>query len=175
MYTQAKASQARTGLRLGVTAVLLAGFAVLALAFPLARHQESAASELPPVNFHILQPGKSAVIEGIEVLPFRVPHQTHEISLGLKINHAGKQILFSGDSAWSELFVEHARGVDLFLCECSFFDQGTGNHVRFIELANALPRLECKKLMLTHLGEEMLARKKELAVAMAEDGMVIEI
>ena len=135
----------------------------------------SPASELPPVNFHILQPGKSAVIEGIEVLPFRVPHQTHEISLGLKINHAGKQILFSGDSAWSELFVEHARGVDLFLCECSFYDQGTGSHVRYIELLDALPQLECKKLVLTHLGEEMLARKKELAVAMAEDGMVIEI
>jgi ribonuclease BN (tRNA processing enzyme) len=133
------------------------------------------ASELPPVNYHILNPGKSAVIEGIEVLPFRVPHQTHEISLGLKIQFAGKQILFSGDSAWSEIFIEHARGVDLFLCECSFYDQGTGNHVRYVELLKSLPRLECKKVVLTHLGEEMLARKKELALAVAEDGMVIEI
>ena len=29
--------------------------------------------------------------------------------------------------------------------------------------------------VLTHLGEEMLARKEELAVVVAEDGMVIEI
>jgi len=76
----------------------------------------STASELPPVDYHILQPGKPAVIEGIQVFPFRVPHQTHEISLGLKIQSAGKPILFSGDSAWSELFIEHARGVDFFLC-----------------------------------------------------------
>lgn len=135
----------------------------------------STASELPPVDYHILHPGKSAVIEGIEVLPFRVPHQTHEISLGLKIQCAGKQILFSGDSAWSEIFIEHARGVDFFLCECSFYDQAAGNHVRYVELLKALPRLECKKLVLTHLGEEMLARKKDLAVTVAEDGMVIEI
>ncbi len=135
----------------------------------------STASELPPVDYAVLHPGKPAVIEGIAVLPFRVPHQTHEISLGLKIQFAGKQILFSGDSAWSEIFIEHARGVDLFLCECSFYDQGTGNHVRYIELLAALPRLECKKLVLTHLGEEMLARKEELAVTVAEDGMVIEI
>lgn len=135
----------------------------------------STASELPSVDYHILHPGKSAVIEDIEVLPFRVPHQTHEVSLGLKINCGGKQILFSGDSAWSDLFIEHARGVDLFLCECSFYDQGTGNHVRYVELLNVLPRLECKKIMLTHLGEEMLARKKELALPVAEDGMVIEI
>ncbi|MBI1997952.1 MAG: MBL fold metallo-hydrolase [Deltaproteobacteria bacterium] len=135
----------------------------------------SPAGELPPVRFHVLEPEKLDAVEGIEVLPFRVPHQTHEISLGLKIQCAGKQILFSGDSAWSEIFIEHARGVDLFLCECSFYDQGAGNHVRYIELLNALPRLECKKLVLTHLGEEMLARKKELALAVAEDGMVIEI
>ena len=135
----------------------------------------SAAKDLPPVRFHILEPDRLATVEGIEVLPFRVPHQTQEISLGLKIQFAGKQILFSGDSAWSELFIEHARGVDLFLCECSFYDQGTGNHVRYVELRQALPRLECKKLVLTHLGEEMLARRKELPVETAEDGMVIEI
>jgi len=79
----------------------------------------STASELPPVDYHILHPGKRTVIEGIEVFPFRVPHQTQEISLGLNIQSVGKQILYSGysgDLAWSELFIEHARGVDLFLC-----------------------------------------------------------
>ena len=135
----------------------------------------SAAKELPPVRFHVLEPDRLATVEGIEVLAFRVPHQTQEISLGLKVQFAGKRILFSGDSAWDELFVDHARGVDLFLCECSFYDQGTGNHVRYVELLEALPSLECKRLMLTHLGEEMLARRNELAMAVAEDGMVIEI
>jgi len=135
----------------------------------------SPARELPPVRFHILEPDRPITVEGIRVLPFRVPHQTHEISLGLKIQFAGKQILFSGDSAWSDIFVEHARGVDLFLCECSFYDQETGNHVRYVELLDALPRMECKKLVLTHLGEEMLAHRKELTLAVAEDGMVIEI
>lgn len=135
----------------------------------------SAAKELPPLRFQILEPERLATVEGIGVLPFRVPHQTQEISLGLKIQFAGKQILFSGDSAWSELFIERARGVDLFLCECSFYEEGAGNHVRFIELANALPRLECRRLLLTHLGDEMLARRKELPVETAEDGMVIEI
>jgi hypothetical protein len=35
--------------------------------------------------------------------------------------------------------------------------------------------LECKKLVLTHLGEEMLRRREELEVACAEDGMVIDL
>jgi hypothetical protein len=35
--------------------------------------------------------------------------------------------------------------------------------------------LECKKLVLTHLGDEMLARKQELLVMTAEDGMVLDL
>ncbi len=131
--------------------------------------------ELPPTRFHVLQPGMTQFIDGIEVLSFRVPHQVHEISLALKVGYAGKRILFSGDSAWTDLFLQQARGVDLFLCECSFYDEGSGNHVNYLTLRENLPRLDCKKIVLTHMGEEMLARKNELVEVLAEDGMVVEI
>jgi len=133
------------------------------------------AQDFPPVQFHLLEPEKSVLIAGIEIFCFRVPHQVSDISLALKAGYDGKQILFSGDSAWTERFVDEARGVDLFLCECSFFDQGNGNHIRYLSLRENLPRLDCKQLVLIHLGEEMLARRNELAAKCAEDGMVIEI
>jgi len=63
-----------------------------------------------PTRYHILEPGKQESIEGIEILPFRVPHQVREISLGLKISYQGKQILYSGDSAWTDQFVTYAQG-----------------------------------------------------------------
>jgi ribonuclease BN (tRNA processing enzyme) len=134
-----------------------------------------ASKDLPPTEFHVLNPEQPATIEEVQVFPFRVPHQVHEVSLGLKVTCDQKQILFSGDSAWSELFITHARGVDLFLCECSFYDRETSNHVNYLSLMKNLASLECKKLVLTHLGAEMLARKNELPVTLAEDGMVIEI
>ena len=86
-----------------------------------------------------------------------------------------KNILYSGDSAWTDLFVEHAKGVDLFLCECSFFDQGTGNHLSYLTLRSYLPRLECKKLIITHLGIDMLGHREEIPLSMAEDGMIVDI
>lgn len=132
-------------------------------------------NQLPPVSFHTLNPDEPALIAGIEVLPFRVPHQTHEVSLGLEVGYDGKRILFSGDSAWTDLFIHRAQGADLFLCECSFYDEPAGNHVSFVELRENLPHLKCKKLLLTHLGEEMLARQSQLPVALAEDGMVIDL
>jgi ribonuclease BN (tRNA processing enzyme) len=131
--------------------------------------------EFPWVNFVILQPEQPQRVAGVEVLSFRVPHQTHDISLGLKVAYQGKQILFSGDSLWTDAFIEQAKGVDLFLCECSFFQEQPGMHVNYRILEANLSRLQCKKLVLTHLGEDMLARRHQLAMTVAEDGMMIEI
>jgi ribonuclease BN (tRNA processing enzyme) len=133
------------------------------------------AREWPPVEFHLLEPEKSSLIEGIEIFSFRVPHQVSDISLALKTRCDDKQILFSGDSAWTQRFIDEARGVDLFLCECTFYERGEGNHVRYVALKQDLPQLACKRLVLTHLGGEMLARRNEVAATCAEDGMVIEI
>jgi ribonuclease BN (tRNA processing enzyme) len=130
--------------------------------------------EIPPTCFETLYPGQPALIDGIEVHPFPVPHQTHEISLGLKVVYEGKKLLFSGDSAWTESFIDQARGVDLFLCECSFYDEQPGMHINYQVLRANLSRLECKQLVLTHLGEQMLARRGELPLRFAMDGLVVE-
>ena len=125
--------------------------------------------------FQVLKPDESQRIGPLEVFPFRVPHQTHDISLALKVTHQGKQMLFSGDSAWTEQFIEYALGVDLFLCECSFYREQPGQHINYQTLRANLPRLDCRRIVLTHLGEEMLAHRDEFPVMIAEDGMVIEI
>ena len=130
---------------------------------------------LSPLNFTVLIPEQLQSVAGVEVYPFRVPHQTDDVSLGLKVSYRGRQILYSGDSAWTDVFIEHARGVDLFLCECSYYDELPGRHINYRALAANLTRLDCKKLVLTHLGDDMLARREQLASIVAEDGMVIEI
>ncbi|HVO92943.1 MAG TPA: MBL fold metallo-hydrolase [Terriglobales bacterium] len=131
--------------------------------------------EFPPTEFAILHPGKPAIVKGIVVAPFQVPHQTSDVSLGIKLFCADKEVLFSGDSAWTEIFIEAARGVHLFLCECSFYEEQPGMHINYQTLLAHLPRLKCRKLLLTHLGEEMLRRRGELAIPTAADGMVVEI
>jgi ribonuclease BN (tRNA processing enzyme) len=131
--------------------------------------------ELPPTVFHILEPARRKTVEGIEIFPFRVPHQVADISLGLRIDYQGKRLLYSGDSGWTDLFLDQALGADLFICECCFFDRDTPNHMSYETIKKNLPRLRCKNLVLTHMGQEMLARKSELTVTTAEDGMIVEI
>lgn len=132
-------------------------------------------SEIPPVHFVLLIPGQRQNVAGLNVFAFRVPHQTHDVSLGIKVAYQDKQILFSGDSAWTDVFIGQAQGVDLFLCECSFFTEQSGMHVNYRALEPNLARLQCKRLVLTHLGEDMLARRHLLEPTVAEDGMIIEI
>jgi ribonuclease BN (tRNA processing enzyme) len=128
-----------------------------------------------PFTFQILHPKESTSVKGIEVFPFRVPHQTGDISLALNVAYDDRRVLFSGDSAWTDDFIAQARGVDLFLCECSFFTKQPAMHINYQILRANRKRLECKKLLLTHLGEEMLARKNQLEIAFAEDGMVLTV
>jgi ribonuclease BN (tRNA processing enzyme) len=133
------------------------------------------AKSLPLTRFHVLQPEKNKIIQGISVFPFRVPHQKREVSLALRVDYRGKRILFSGDSAWSELFVKHARGADLFLCECSFYNRKASNHMNYQTLHDNFSKLMCKQIVLTHLGDEVLTRRKTISLPLAEDGMVIAI
>jgi ribonuclease BN (tRNA processing enzyme) len=133
------------------------------------------AHNLPPTDFHVLTPETPSTVVGVEVFPFRVPHQTTEVSLALKIRYAGKEILFSGDSAWTDRFIQEASRVDLFICECTFYDEGPGNHVRYTVLKHKLPQLTCRRMILTHLGEEMLERHDQLAPVCANDGMVLDL
>jgi ribonuclease BN (tRNA processing enzyme) len=131
--------------------------------------------KLPPTLFHVLEPNRPEIIEEIRVFPLRVPHQVNQISLSLKVSYDGRELLYSGDSPWCDFFVTHSRGVDLFLCECCFFDDRASDHMSYKKIQENLSRLECKRLILTHLGKEMLSRRDEVEVEMVEDGMVIEI
>lgn len=135
----------------------------------------SGSEELPPVQFLVLQSEEPQMISGATVFPFAVPHQRGSVSLALKLSHEGRQLLFSGDSAWTDSFIEHAAGVDVFLCDCSFYEKQPAMHLDYRTLRGKLHLLGCKQLILTHLGDEMLARRAELEVDTAEDGMVIEV
>ena len=104
-----------------------------------------------------------------------MPHQTDQISLGLRVTIGEKTVLFSGDSSWTEDFVHHSRGADLFICECCFVDTESSTHMSYTHITANRERLGCKQLILTHMGDDMLARRGSLPEKTAYDGMVVEI
>ena len=83
----------------------------------------------------------------------------------------GRKIVYSGDTGWSEDLVAYARNADLFLCECSFFETRMDTDLDYPRIAGKLARFGAKRIILTHLGREVLRRHDEVALEMAHDGL----
>ncbi len=130
-----------------------------------------------PLQFHEVTPGKAEVFHDITLLPFRVPHQEKDVSLGYRVAGADKAVLYSGDCGWNEDLVTHSQGTDLFICECCYFATLTNFHVSYPQIAQAHQqgRLGCKRLILSHVGREVLERMDEITIECAHDGLVLEV
>ena len=127
------------------------------------------------IRFRELMPGQQTDLFGVQLLPFRVPHQERDISFGYRVETAGRALLYSGDCGWNEDLIRYSRGTDLFICECCYFQTETSFHISYPRIAQEQHRLGCKRLLLSHIGREVLERQGEVALECAHDGMVIEV
>jgi ribonuclease BN (tRNA processing enzyme) len=84
-------------------------------------------------------------------------------------------IAYSGDTEWTDALVEAARGADLFVCEAYTFEKEVPFHLSYRTLERERSRLDCRRLVLAHLGPEMLANLGSIPEEVAEDGAVIEL
>ncbi len=141
-----------------------------------AMYRNLAAKPLPfPYRCVEVEPGSRVAVGAVDLLPFRVPHQETEISLALRLTVDGKTILYSGDTGWTEELVVQSQGTDLFICECCFFETRVDYHLDYPRLAANHHRFGCRRLVLTHVGREVLARRAEVTLEIAEDGLSVEL
>ena len=106
----------------------------------------------------------------VRVMGFEVSHASGAPPFALRIAAGGKEVAYSGDTEWTESLVDAARGADLFIAEALFYDKRVKYHLDLATLLQHRSRLECRRLVLTHMGEDVLARLDGLTVEAAEDG-----
>lgn len=141
-----------------------------------AMYRDLSAKPLPfPVLYEELRGGSVHHLGAVEVLPFVVPHQQTETSLGYRVTLDGRTVVYSGDTGWTETLVEQSHGADLFICECCFYETRVDFHLDYPRIAEHRARLACKRLVLTHAGREVLARRAEIPEQIADDGLVVEL
>jgi ribonuclease BN (tRNA processing enzyme) len=111
------------------------------------------------------------------ITAYPVRHTPQTNPHGLKIEYAGKVIAYSGDTEWADTLPELARGADLFVCECNFYDTKAPGHLDYDTLMQRRPELECERIVITHMSEEMLARVAGGGIEFeaATDGLVISV
>jgi ribonuclease BN (tRNA processing enzyme) len=102
-------------------------------------------------NFETLAPGHHQ-IGPFGVTARRVNHPVE--TYGLRLEHAGRSLVYSADTGESPALTELARGCDLLLCEASFLEEPglpKGVHLTGRQAGEHAARAGVDRVVLTHL------------------------
>jgi ribonuclease BN (tRNA processing enzyme) len=109
------------------------------------------------------------------ITPFEVCHGGGATPYALRVEYAGRVIAYSGDTEWTDALVAVAAGADIFICECNFYDTRAPGHLDYQTLVEKRSALDCERIVLTHMSDEMLSRLDEIDLDVAQDGASIAV
>jgi ribonuclease BN (tRNA processing enzyme) len=127
------------------------------------------------IEYLELRAGEPANVAGATVTPEAARHGGGAPALSLRIRSAGKIIAYSGDTGWTESLLEVAAGADLFICEASHYNEDTEGHLSYRTLLRRRADFNCGRMILTHMGDEVLDRLDTLEIEAASDGLRIVV
>lgn len=122
------------------------------------------------LEFVELEAEIAAEIGPLTVTPYGVVHPSGAPSYALRVTLGDKVLAYSGDTEWTDALIPAARGADLFICECNFWEKGVSYHLNYETLMDHRAELGCRRLVLTHMSDAMLGRLPGLDTEGAEDG-----
>lgn len=106
---------------------------------------------------------------------WEVEHACGAPALALRVELGEATFAYSGDSQWTPVLAEVARGADLFAVEAYTFDRPIRYHLDYQTLRAHLTEIQAARIMLTHMSRDMLSRLGEAELPAAYDGMVIDL
>jgi ribonuclease BN (tRNA processing enzyme) len=123
-----------------------------------------------------LKPEETHSFGAVKVTPYPVVHgESGGPFLGYRIEAEGRIIAYSADTEWTETLIPLAREADLFIAEAYYHDKIVKNHLSLTTLEARLPEIKPKRLVLTHMSDDMLGRLDALKYVAAHDGMIVEL
>jgi ribonuclease BN (tRNA processing enzyme) len=123
-----------------------------------------------------LTPEETRAFGAVNVTPFPVVHgESGGPFLAYRIAAEGRVIAYSADTEWTEALIPAARGADLFIAEAYTYDKPVKNHLSLQTLEAHLPEISARRLILTHMSDDMLGRLDTLDYTAASDGMTVEL
>ena len=128
------------------------------------------------LRFVVIEPGATLRLDAVKLSAIRSPHTKPDISLSLRVEVGGKTIVFSGDSGWNDELVKFAADADLFVCECTYFEsRHLKFHINYPELAENRRKFKVDRMILTHIGREVLNHRRAVKIEIASDGMKLAV
>jgi ribonuclease BN (tRNA processing enzyme) len=123
-----------------------------------------------------LETEETQAFGAVKVTPYPVAHgESGGPFLAYRVEAEGRVIAYSADTEWTETLIPAAHEADLFIAEAYYYNKVVKNHLSLKTLEAHLPEIKPKRLILTHLSDDMLGRLDTLDYTTASDGMIVEL
>jgi len=123
-----------------------------------------------------LEPQQPRSFGGVTVTPYPVVHgNSGGPFLGYRIEAEGRVIAYTADTEWTDTLVPLGRDADLFIAEAYTYETHVRNHLSLTALEAHLAEIAPKRLILTHMSDDMVSRLDSLAYTAAHDGLVVDV
>jgi ribonuclease BN (tRNA processing enzyme) len=128
-----------------------------------------------PLEWVELEPGHARDVMGVSVTAQRARHTAETNPTALRVELGGKVVAYTGDTEWTDDVAEVARGADLFIAECYYYEKPIKWHLNYPAIAAHRETFGAKRLILTHMSKEMLAQVGNVPEECATDGLVVPL
>lgn len=128
-----------------------------------------------PIRYREIAPGESLDAGPAQITAFATAHQLEAHPQGYRARLGRESIAYSGDTGWFDGLPRAVAGSSLFICECTLERASLDFHLSLEELRAHREDLDCGRLILTHLGEDMSARRGQIELETADDGLAVKL
>jgi ribonuclease BN (tRNA processing enzyme) len=106
---------------------------------------------------------------------YALEHPCGATPYALRVEYGQRIVAYSGDTQWTDALIEAAKDADVFVCEAYTLDREVRFHLDHSTLRRHRARLTPRRMILTHMGRQMLERMGEAEWECAFDGMAVTV
>jgi ribonuclease BN (tRNA processing enzyme) len=145
---------------------------VMETAFP----GSSRASQKFELHFLEIRPGQSLDLGHQSVTAGQALHGPVDGPyLAVRVEAEGKSVAYTGDTEWTPDLIPVARDVDLLIAEAYFRDKAISTHLSLDTIEAHFDELRPRRLILTHMSDDMLNHPDRANFETADDGKLVTI
>lgn len=119
--------------------------------------------------------GREVAGAPVGIRGFEAYHQSDAMPHGVMIDTGEARIAYSGDTGWFDGLPACVRGAELLILECTQYNGDFPYHLNLRQLEAHKSEFDCGRIILTHLGPEMSARRGDCSFETADDGLVVKL
>jgi ribonuclease BN (tRNA processing enzyme) len=128
-----------------------------------------------PLTWRELEVGSANTVLDLLVTPQHAQHVPETNPTALRVEVGGRVIAYTGDTEWTDDVARIAHGADLLIAECYFHAKAIKGHLTYDAIVGHARSAGARRMILTHMSREMLARQGDVPEECAEDGMVVDL